>query len=385
MAADLAALVRDRALIDDMASLEAVAAAELDIPSTSFDSVVGLLEEADLVEVTRSGSDVTGLTSEVPYYRDLYETLGNAWRDRHPSQLEEEMVAVVDRLAQGPLPSESLVSDVGIDAADVDRVLTLGTEAQLIKTSSGTEGTILYSPFTAFENPALLSELMDKHGSGQLADEFAVLREHQGLPVTEDQYPMLYDAIGRGLLLAPSVKLPGEVGEQRFATLPYTVDRKLLIGEKPVLDKALAVIACVRCGEHFGGHTNLRSAALAVNALLRDGALSPNSSHERQYRLMRDKGIIAYGPDPMPGGKWVVPTLIDTPDNRQALNIALDLLTRGEAFSGRDAEVARDVLATDARYLNPMKTVKKTKPRLMHREAEFSKVIAAVFGYGTTT
>jgi hypothetical protein len=43
MAADLAALVRGREVIDDMAALESVAAAELDIPSTSFDSVLTLL------------------------------------------------------------------------------------------------------------------------------------------------------------------------------------------------------------------------------------------------------------------------------------------------------------------------------------------------------
>src|SRR6266702_5662108 len=54
MAADLAALVRDRPLIDDMAALESVAAAELDIPSTSFDQVIALLEYSELVDATRS-------------------------------------------------------------------------------------------------------------------------------------------------------------------------------------------------------------------------------------------------------------------------------------------------------------------------------------------
>ena len=85
MGADLAALVRDTPLISDMAALESVCAAELDIPSTSFDSVLGVLEAADLVILTRnSAGDVTGLTSQVPYYRDLYTILGQAWRTRRP-------------------------------------------------------------------------------------------------------------------------------------------------------------------------------------------------------------------------------------------------------------------------------------------------------------
>jgi len=385
MGADLAALVRDRPLISDMGSLEAVAAAELDIPSTSFDQVLGLLEEAELVELTRSGGDVTGLTSNVPYYRDLYQTLGGVWVARRPSQIEEEILAVVDRLARGPIAAETLVGEVGIEASDVDRIMSLGTEAQLIKVVSGVEGTILYSPYTAFENPKLLSDLAESHGTEQLIAEFAALREHQGLAVTPDLYPMLYDAIGRGLLVAPGVELPGGQGEQPFATLPYALDLNLLKGEKPVLDKALAVIACVRCGEQFGGYSRLSSSVAAVNTLLAYGALAPHSSSSRQYRLMRNKGIITFGPDTQPWGSWVTPTLVDTPDNRKALEVARELLTVGESLAGRESESARDLLSTDARYLTPMKSVKAARPRLAHREADYSKIMAAVMGYGVTS
>jgi hypothetical protein len=383
MAADLAALVRGTEIISDMAALESVAAAELDIPSTSFDAVVGLLEESGLVEPTRSHGEITGLTSDVPHYTDLYAILGKAWRERRPSQLEEEVIAVVDQLARGPVAAESLVPVVGIERADLDRVLDLGTRAQLIKVVSGVDGTILYSPYTAFENPKLLAELAEKHGSGQLQAEFQALHERQGLAVNSEDYPLLYDAIGRGLVLAPAVELPGG-GEQLFATMPYTLDRDLLIGEKPVLDKALAIIACVRCGEQFGGYSNLIDPVSAINALLRYGELGANSASRRQYRLMRNKGIVVYGPDPQPWGSWVIPKLVDTPDNRRALEIARDLLTLGESMSGRDAEAARGLLSADARYLTPMKTVSTIKPKLVHRESEYAKMIAAFMGYGTT-
>jgi len=384
MAADLAALVRDRPLIDDMPALEAVAAAELDVPSTSFDGVLELLESADFVALTRGpAGDVTGLTTSVPFYRDLYESLGGVWRSRGPSQLEEELLAVVDRLAAGPVPSEMLISETGIESSDLERVMNLGTQSELVKAVSGVDGTILYSPYTGFENPGLLSQLADAHGGDQMIAEFSRLREHQGLAVTFDEFPLLFDAIGRGLLLAPAVELPGGY-EQPFATLPYTLDSGILLGEKPVLDKALAVIACVRCGEEFGGFTSLSSSVSAIDALLRDGALNPHSSHTRQYKLMRNKGIIAFGPDTRPGGRWVTPTLIDTPDNRQALEIARDLLTMGESMGGREAETARELLSTDARYMNPMKTIKATKPRLVHREQEYSRLVAAIMGYGAT-
>ena len=383
MAADLAALIRDRELISDISALEAVAAAELDIPSTSFDTVVTVLEEAELVELTRVKGQVTGLTSDVPYYRDLYDTLGQAWRERRPSQLEEEMLAVIDTLAHGPVAAESLATVAGID--DIDAVIALGRDAELIKSVAGVDGTILYSPYTAFENPGLLSSLAEEHGSDRLLEEFHALRNHQGLAVTADKHPLLYDAVGRGLLIAPSVELPGNTGQQQpFATLPYTLDRALLVGEKPVLDKALAIIACIRCGEEFGGYSNLPDAVVAVNKLLREGELNPHSSAQRQYRLMRNKGIIRFGPDPVSWGSWVVPTLIDTPDIRRALEIARDLLMLGESMSGRRAESAQDLLPSDARYLAPLKTVKAACPRLEYSDPEFAKLVAAVMGYGTT-
>lgn len=77
--------------------------------------------------------------------------------------------------------------------------------------------------------------------------------------------------------------------------------------------------------------------------------------------------------------------MVDTPDNRRALEIARDLLMLGESMSGRDAQGARDLLSTDARYMTPMKTVKATKPKLIHKESEFARMIAAVMGYGTSS
>lgn len=384
MAADLAALVRDTPLIADMHALESVAAGELDIPPTSFDTVLDALESIEFIELTRNkAGDAVGLTSEVPYYRDLYSTLGANWRERRPSQLEEEIVAVVDRLAAGPLPAESLTEEVGIERSDTSRVLRLGREAELIKSVSSIHGTILYSPFTAFENPSVLNDLAEAHGSDQMLADFHALRHKQGLAIDKTSHPLLYEAVSRGLIIAPSVELP-EGTHQPFAVLPYTLDRGLLTGEKPILDKALAVVACVRCGEEFGGYSDLPSASLAINKLLRDGQIAPHSSSRRQYRLMRNKGIIAYGQDPMPWGKWVVPTLIDTDDNRRALEIALDLIAMGEAFAGRDAAIVRESLTSDARYLTPMKTIAASRPQLQQDESEYSEIIAAVMGYGPT-
>jgi hypothetical protein len=60
-----------------------------------------------------------------------------------PSRLEAEMVSVVDHLAGGPLPADMLVDKVGVESADVDRLIQLGRDTQLIQAVSGVDGTIL--------------------------------------------------------------------------------------------------------------------------------------------------------------------------------------------------------------------------------------------------
>lgn len=384
MAADVAALIRDRQLISDVSALETVAVTELDVAPHAFDQVLDLLEEADFVELTRNSTgEVTGLTENVPMYRDLYEDLGGQWRSRKPRQFEEQMLAVVDRLASGPVPVEVLSQVVNLSSADAGKLVAVGKGSGLLRTVSTIDGDIAYSPFTAFEHPDVLNELLTAHGPDRMLAEFDALKAHQGLAITSKDYPLLVDAVGRGLVPAPTVQLPDK-SMRAFATLPYTLDRELLLTRKPVLDKALAVIACVRCAEDFGGFTSVSQAVNLINVLLEVGSIAPHSSSKRQYLLMRNRGIISFGPDDVSWGKWVRPTLIDTPDNREALTIARDMLSVGEPMAaGRGgSEQARDLLSLDARYLQPLQTAARARDQVRVPDQEYGKVFDALMGRG---
>jgi hypothetical protein len=336
------------------------------------------------VQLTRnSAGEVTGLTESVPMYRDLYEDLGGLWRNRKPKQFEEQMLAVVDRLASGPVPVDELLEAVNLSKNDAGRLVTVASDSGLLRTVARIDGDIAYSPFTAFEHPDVLSELLTTHGPDRMLAEFETLKQHQGLAITSTEFPLLVDAVGRGLVPAPTVQLPDR-STRAFATMPYTLDRDLLVTRKPVLDKALAIIACVRCAEGFGGYSNVSRAVHLIDTLLEAGSIAPHSSSKRQYSLMRNRGIISFGPDDMPWGSWVRPTLIDTPDNREALSIARDMLTLGEPMAvGRGGSAqARDLLSLDARYVNPLQTAARTRDRVQVPDREYEKLIDAVMSRG---
>ncbi|PYC69190.1 hypothetical protein C7C46_28230 [Streptomyces tateyamensis] len=386
MAASLAALVRGQEVIDNAQALRAVAAEQLDVSVFAFDQVVLALADMGFVEgVQRSGGKITRFTESVPYYDDLYAKLGEAWRDRQPSETEEQMVLLVDYLADGPVPEEEAASKVGMDSAMLPSLLEVGERSGLVKRIQMPDGDVLYSPFFGFENPQVIAELVRDHGADQLAEAFAAVRGEQGLPVGDSQ-PLLQDAIKRGLILAPAVELPNST-VQPFAALPYTLDRELLRNRKPVLEKALAVLACLRCGQHFGGATNLSPDALvAVIDKLLDpnrGFLYPHESHERQYRLVHAAGLIAFDPDMMPGGRWVTPRFIDTPDNREALRVARDLIAFGEQLDGRVGdEQARQTLALGQPFTAPMQTMQRTRIKAPVSPKQWQSVVNAALGRG---
>lgn len=385
MAATLAGLIRGRDVISDAQALSTVAAHQLDVDHLAYNDVIGVLEEVGFVQgVRRQGRKITGFTETVPYYDDLYASLGESWSARQPTDVEQQLLTVVEGLSITPLPLEELEQRLDLDRSDLPDLLEVGQGAGLIHVVRTIDGDVAYSPFFGFENPEQFATLVQEHGSDRLAEEFASLRAEQGLPVTAESFPLLADAVARGLIMAPAVQLP--TGEsQPFAALPYVPDRSLLTARKPVLDKALAVLACLRCAQNFGGFSSLDRQGLVnvIDKLLdpNRGFLKPNSAHERQYALMRNAGLIRFGPDPMPGGSWVVPTFVDTADNREALGLARDLITHGEAVQHRvDDSVARGVLDLGKGYTAPMQTMVRSREYLLPNSKHLNKVIEAALG-----
>lgn len=384
MAATLAGLIRGRDVVEDAQALMQVAAHQLDVHMLSFAEVIALLEDAGYVAgVQRRGGKITTFTENVPYYDDLYTALGQAWRDRAPTELEQQMLIVVDGLSQAPVPLESLADNYGLDLAAVPDILEIGTGAGLVRTLRTIDGDIAYSPFFGYENPQLLESLVLQHGTDQLVAEFSAVRTRQGLELVPGNYPLLTQAVAGGLVMAPSVRLPDGTA-RAFAAMPYASDAKLLTARKPVLEKALAVLACLRCAESYAEHNTLTPEALVnvINKLLdrNRGFLNPNSAHKRQYELMRNAGLIVFAPDTMPGGKWVTPTFVDTHDNREALMLARDLIMHGELIERRvDDSVARTALQAGQGYQAPMQTSHRMReyaqPSAQHFERIFEKAM----------
>lgn len=380
MAASLASLIRGQDVVSDGEALKTVVAEQLDINPYAFPGVIATLESTGMIfDVQRRGPKIVSFSENVPYYENLYSSLGDTWRSGEPSQLEQELVAVVNRLAVSPVPAEELENELGLDRGDVPRLIEVGKASELVQGVALIDGEVLYSPFFGFENPQVLADLLEHYGSGRIAEELQAVRAHQGLPVDAAQYPALADAIARGFITAPSVRTP-KGRDQPFATLPYVPDERLLTVRKPVLEKALAVVACVRCGEHFGGFTSAVAPERVLNALMdpnRGYQLRPHESHQRQYQMLYRMQIVDF----LPSGNWVIPKLIVTEDNLEAVRLARDLLTYGEPMHDRTGDdQARALLTQDGRYEAPLQTVARTRKQKELSPKDYRALLDAAMG-----
>src|SRR5262249_42167067 len=146
------------------------------------------------------------------------------------------------------------------------------------------------------------------------------IRSRPGLAVALDgKDPIVEEMIRLGLVQAPIV-VGADRRQRAFVTMPYGLDRVYLTSKKQTLEKALALIACVRCGEISGGVTSVRDPERLLAALAdpnRDYTLGGHSSAERQYATLIRLGVIQL----VPRGNLLAARLVVTPTNRENLEV----------------------------------------------------------------
>jgi hypothetical protein len=240
MAAALAVNIRGRDVIDDPDALKVIAAEQLGIEGFAFMPVINILQELGFARLEQRGSRLVKIYETVPLHHSVFQDLGTHWRERGPTGVEEELVTVVDALADGPLPREQLERRLGVEAQDIPILLQIGEGSEMIKRLESRDGEeILYSPIFSFERPEELQRIFENHEAESIREAFERVKRHQGLPLL-DTDEILNDVVGRGLLPAPAVKLP-DATERPFVCTTAGIGHDFLTTKKSILDKALSV------------------------------------------------------------------------------------------------------------------------------------------------
>jgi hypothetical protein len=350
-AARICNLIRGYDVVTDYTSLVA-AAGELGIGADTLDASLNILEEIGYVSLHKNGGDIRKIEERIPLLSDRFEAIGERWQDSKPSEIETATLSILDDMLVAPNRIRTLCKRHSIDDKAFHIIRDIGYSGEYIKAyTSPVDGSeILFSPLYHDENPGKLIELMDAYPDEDVIAILRGIRDYQGKPIDAITDPLLLTAIRNGCIPTPTVNSTN--GSKRFMFTPLQGVGKL---EKALLEKARAIVACVRYGQHFAGVTKIREPLVILEKLKECKQVGPHSEIASQYVLLQKHGVGLIRKATGYSNRCVF-DLLDTDENMRAMDMAIQYLTVKEIVKGDPNEAEARQLLLPGSYSSPAKT-----------------------------
>ena len=343
MAARLAIHIRGRDAIE-YELLKQIAAYLFGVPQMLFQNVIEVLQDVGFIRVVRNPSRERRVMPQVPYFKNLYEGLSEYADIKGINEYEKASVTILNRLASGPVSQRTILKELCLDTQTADLVLNAGKAGAYINSFNRSDGDeVLISPVYFSEKPDELAKVIEKQGVELAFKTLEAIRKHPGWPLSAiqknlaigdiklhpEQVIFIREILQRGILQPPAVETNS--GSNYFLFTPPIGNEKIPVVEKEIYEKAMALIAAVRQGQHFANFP-IKSPLAVLRALQRDSWLRPTTEAKEQWRavaLLRICKVI-----PVHSG-WHEVHLISTEENQKALNLALQLFEMGDVTEER--------------------------------------------------
>jgi hypothetical protein len=328
------------------------AAGEMGIGADTLDASLGVLEEIGYVSLHKSGGDIRKIEERIPLLTDRFEAIGERWNDCKPSEIEVATLEMLDDLMVAPNRTRSLCKRHTVDSQAFDVIRDVGSTGEFLRAyTSPVDGSeIAFSPLYHDENPEKLLTLMDAYPDEDVVGILRAIRGYQGQPIDAINNDVLLAAITTGCIPTPTVTSTN--GAKRFMFTPLQGVGKL---EKSLLEKARAIVACVRYGEHFAGITKIKYPLIILQRLKDNKKVGPHSEIDRQYVLLQKLGVGVIRKASGYSTRYMF-HLLDTDENERALDMAIEYLTVKEIVRGDPSEADAKKLLLPGSYASPSKT-----------------------------
>jgi hypothetical protein len=374
MAVRLALHIRGLPTID-YKILRLVANHFLNIPSLAVKRIVLLLADVEFVRIKSEGQTIKAVLPAVPYYEDLYGTLGNySLTVGGFNETESLSIEIVRRLARSPEKLDSLRDFLGADSKLFARAVEIGEEGDYLVRRRSRGRDILLSPTYFTENADMFADIVASKGSKNVQRVLKAVKSMQGIPlsIVESQksiggYPLddkeiaiLKRLAQDGAVKPPSIETTYS-GESHFLFTPTPSGAALAPTKRDIYERAMAIVAAVRQGQFLPRRYAVHSPA-AVIWTLRDKLKLGKATTEatQQYRKLvhlRVGRLISVG------GGFSEFQIIDTEENIEALGIAYSLVTSGAAEGLEVDQAARQALQEDQEYVESIIASGKLRKR----------------------
>lgn len=374
MAVKVAFHIRGLPLVD-YETLKLVCSSFLDIPSFVLERVIKLLAEIEFVYVQQEGKTIRALLPNVPYYESLYSGIGEYVENESAfSETEQLTLTIVDKLAAAPENLDRLRNQLGADNNLFTRNVEIGTQGRFLYVHRHRGRDIAINPTYFSENSEIFADHVAATNSSQVASVLSSLRQFQGWPlnliaensrigtidIDPDQIRLLERLAQDGIVKPPTI-VTQHAGENHFIFTPTPNATNLSPMKREVYEKAMAIVAAIRQGQLLPAKYAIRSPSAVLYRLKTDLKLSKATTEfSQQYRNLVHLRV---GQLVSVGNGYHEFRIIDTPDNREALDIAYDLVTSGEVSGLEVDDDARKALQSDHKYVESLVASAKLRDR----------------------
>jgi len=352
MAVQLALHIRGLPLLD-YELVKLVATTLIGIPRLAVDRITRLLAEIEFVRLGQEGKTIRSVLPTVPYFEELYDGLGAYFETEScPDEFESLTLEIVDRLAGAPHNVDSLASSLGADRKAFDHSVEIGTKSSFLILQRHRSRDILMNPTYFTENADIFADHVAKVGAKTVQHTLDLLKRAQGWPlsliektleiggkkVTADEVALLKRLAQDGMVKPPSI-LTTHAGQAMFMFTPTPGQVNVSPLKREQYERALAIVSAVRQGELLPNKYSIRNPGALLYRLMTDLQLKPTSDYAEQYQNLV---VLRIAKLERLNTGWHQLKIIDTPENRESLRIAYNLV-QGEKIA--DLDIDKDAVA----------------------------------------
>lgn len=314
------------------------------------------LEEVDFVSIVKNGSKIKRIDIRIPEFHDGYTELGARWKLLEPTELEEVSLAALNRLYQGPIPQRNLLSEFKTSKTEEGVLLDIMKSGQLLCIQPIDGEPTAYTPLAVDGNPTKYLEWASKF-PGDVPTILEKLKDSQGMSIDDpaiSKCQALVEAISTGVLMP--VQVQGTTGVRHFIFAPRG---GLSQEQRVILDKARAIVSCVRYGQSFAASRKIFSPTRVLEKLRDDKTFKRGHPDLfDQYGLLVEK-LIGH-PIEEPNGLWNF-QIDDTAENMKAITVAIEMIKHGDSPSvGLEVDAEKELMSPTG-YLGPI----SARPKLL--------------------
>ncbi len=337
----------------------------LDISLHAARRVVELLAEIEFVKLGTEGKTIKTVLPNVPYYEELYEQLGGYAVGVGLNEAEQLSVELLQRLSLSPQKLDSLRSKIGVDKRLFDRSISVGQEGAYLRLVRARGRDVLLTPTYFSQNPDLFADAVAGGGADQIQKVLTAIRSAQGFPLalvektkrigstelSEEEVRLAIRLAQDGIVRPPSLTTP-HAGENFFLFTPTPSGAALAPTKRDIYERAMAIVSAVRQGQFLPQKYAIREPGAIIYTLRTELKLRRATTEAAQQYKNLVHLRIAVLADAGSGFKQL--HIIDTEENREALDIAYRLVNAGFVKGIEVDEDARKAIQQDQSFIESL-------------------------------